>query len=122
MLLEDRVITTDQLRAVNAGTAGWLQLGPGVLDRLDPVGFHVLVPVGHLHVTEDHTLMSCIVELQTSAAEPLKVRVLLPHEVFTKLPSAFEVLARIPATATGMVTELEAWMIGGDGEVDDAAA
>lgn len=120
MLLEDRVITTDQLRAVNAGTTGWLQLGPGVLDRLDPVGFHVLVPAGHLHVAEDDTLMACVIELHTGTKQPLKVRVLLPHEMFSKLPSAFEVLARIPAAATGMVAELEAWMT--DDEVDDAAA
>jgi hypothetical protein len=46
VMLEDRVITTDQLADANAGLGTYLQIGAGVLARLDPVGLHVLVPRG----------------------------------------------------------------------------
>lgn len=117
MLLEDRVITTDQLVEFNDGTTGWLQLGPGVLDRLDPLGFHVLVPSGHLRIADDDTVMSCMVELQTLTLDPLAVRVLVPHATFLELPSAFEVLSRIPEAVSAMVTD---WI--NDGCDDDATA
>jgi hypothetical protein len=108
-LLEDRVVTTDQLIRINGGAEGWLQLGPGVLSRLEPLGLHVLVPSGHLHTSEEDVL-SCMAELQVGKQDPLPVRVLLPLEMYEALPRAFDVLARIPATATGMVSELEEWI------------
>lgn len=117
MLLEDRVITTDQLVEFNDGTTGWLQLGPGVLDRLEPLGLHVLVPSGHLRIADDDTVMSCMAELQTGTLEPLTVRVLMPHATFMELPSAFEVLSRIPAAVSAVVTD---WIT--DDCDDDAAA
>jgi hypothetical protein len=110
VLLEDRVITTDQLRAINGGEHGWLQVGSGILDRLDPLGFHILVPVGHLHITEDDTVMSCVAQLQTGTSRQLAVRVLVPHDAFLRLPRAFDVLALVPAIGSVLVDDLEDWL------------
>jgi hypothetical protein len=124
VLLEDRVITTDRLLSANDGSSGWLQLGPGILEQLDPLGFHVLVPSGHLHMADDENdVMTCIAELQAGSPDPIKVRVLMPRDLYLALPRAFDVLARIPAVASGMVTDLEVWMTEtATGEADDAAA
>ncbi len=110
MPLEDRVVTTDQLLHVNSAAEGWLQLEPGVLNRLEPLGFHVLAASGHLHTGEEECVLSCIAELQVGKEDPLPVRVLLPVEMYEALPRAFDVLARIPSTATGMVNEVEEWI------------
>lgn len=110
MLLEDRVVTTDQLCAINRSDHGWLQLGPGILDRLDPLGFHVLVPAGHLHLTEDDGVMSCIAQLQTGETDALSVRVLVPHHAFIQLPRAFDVLSLLPAIAAAIATDVEDWL------------
>jgi hypothetical protein len=121
-LLEDRVLRTDQLLTLNSGTGGWCQLGPGILHELDPDGFHVLVPTGHLHANDDECLLSCMAELQVGGKDPFKIRVLLPLEMFEALPRAFDVLARIPATAAAMVAELEEWITDDtttDGGTDD---
>jgi hypothetical protein len=123
-LLEDRVVTTDQLLHVDSGTDGWCQLGPGILHELDPDGFHVLVPTGHLHANDDECLLSCMAELQVGGKGPFKIRVLLPLEMFEALPRAFDVLARIPATAAAVVAELEDWITEdttADGRADDTA-
>lgn len=122
MLLEDRVVSTDQLRAINNDTSGWLQLGPGMLEQLDPLGLHVLIPSGHLHISDEQAVMSCVAELQTGSIEPLKVRVLVPAQMFMRLPRAFDVLARVPAVAAAMAVDIEEWIAAlAQKEPDDAA-
>jgi hypothetical protein len=120
--LEDRVVTTDQLLAINGGDLGWLQLGPGILDRLDPLGFHVLVPEGHLHIAEADAVMACIAQLHTRTAGPMSVRVLVPHDVFARLPRAFDVLALVPAFGPVLVEDVEEWLERSTAGDDDDAS
>jgi hypothetical protein len=105
-MLQDRVITTDQLLHLNSGTHGWLQLGPGILDRLEPLAYHVLVPCC-LHWEE--TIL-CVAELQLRGETARRVEVLVPVEMYEALPRAFEVLNRIPELAAGMVAKIEEWL------------
>jgi hypothetical protein len=92
---------------LNAGTDGWLQLGPGLLNQLEPLAFHVLVPCC-LHWEE--TIL-CDAELQLRGETARQIEVLVPVEMYEALPRAFEVLNRIPEMAAGVVAEIEAWLV-----------
>lgn len=111
MRLEDRVVTTDALRRLNGPDGGgWVQLGPGVLDRTDPLGLHVLVPAGTV-ADADIDLLCCHALLQVGAASPLAVRVLIPREHFLALPTAFEALYRVGQLMTAAaLTGVDEWL------------
>lgn len=106
-MLEDRVITTDQLADANAGIGPYLQIGAGVLQRLDPVGLHVLVPRGPVPASEGEVLC-CDAQLRLAGeTEPLTVPVLVAVDVFVELPTTFEALGVAAALVPSMVVGVE---------------
>ena len=107
-MLEDRVATTSWLAEANRGTAGWAQLGPGILDRLDPLGLHVAVPAGHVHHEgEPLLLVHMLLHQADVGAAALEASVVMPVELFEGLPTAFQVLAQVKALVPMVVAELD---------------
>ena len=119
--LEDRVVSTAELRAFNEDTNGWLQLGPGILNRLEDLAFHVVVAVEHLHSGDaDDNTMAVMLRLRTVDAESLCVRALIAHRMYKALPSAFVVLGRIEAIAGAAVADADEWLYSLDEDGPDA--
>lgn len=106
-MLEDRVITTDQLITANDDLGTFVQLGPGILRRLEPLGMHVLVPRGPLPAADVDPVLCCDALLRlVGEHDPLVVQVLIRLDDFINLPGAFEVLgiavALVPMLAAGV--------------------
>lgn len=115
MPLEDRVATTSWLAEANRGTSGWAQLGPGILDRLDPLGLHVAVPAGHVHHDgEPLLLVRLLLEQAGVGTAPLEAPVVMPVNLFEQLPTAFQVLAQVRALLPGVVAQLDSRLGGTD--------
>lgn len=116
MIFEDRVITSDQLLAANAGSGGWCQLGPGVLQRLDPVGTHVVVAAGPVMDGEETSVIRCSARLRLAGErQPLDLQLLMPLDDFLRLPTTFDVLVVAADLAQGVASEVESWLQGGLG-------
>jgi hypothetical protein len=112
MALEDRVITTEQLVAANSGDEIHLQLGAGLLRRLDPLGVHVLVPAGPLP-GEAEPVICCQAHLRVAGEdEPLVVPTMITIDDFVTLPTAFEALGIAATLVPAMVSEIEVWAAG----------
>lgn len=110
MLLEDRVASTSWLSQVNKGTAGWAQLGSGILDQLDPLGLHVALPAGHVqHGGEPLLLVHLLLHPADTSAAPLEASVVMPVDLFEQLPTAFGVLTQVSALLPTVVAELDSW-------------
>jgi hypothetical protein len=108
--LEDRVVSSAELRAFNEGTV-WRQLGPGILNGLEDPAFHVVVPAGHLHSNgDDDHIMAVVLQLRSVDAGSLSVWALIPPRMFRSLPSAFTVLGRIGEIAGAAVAEADEWL------------
>lgn len=107
MMVEDRVVTTDFLVEVNRSPeCDDLQLGPGVLDGLEPDAFHVIIPVGHTHgLTE--TKIVCQAQLAVGGDGPLRKEVLLSQDTYDSLPTAFSVLNAVRELVPLMVGQVE---------------
>jgi hypothetical protein len=131
MMVEDRVVTTDFLVEVNRSPeCDDLQLGPAVLDGLEPDAFHVIIPVGHTHgLTE--TKIVCQAQLAVGSDGPLRKEVLLSQETYDSLPTAFSVLNAVrelvPMTVDQVDGELDALFtsedqVGADLERDEESA
>jgi hypothetical protein len=107
MMVEDRVVTTNFLVEVNRSPeCDDLQLGPGVLDGLEPDSFHVIIPVGHTHgLTE--TKVVCQAQLAVGGDGPLTKEVLLSQETYDSLPTAFSVLNAVRELVPMMVSQVD---------------
>jgi hypothetical protein len=95
MIPEDRVVTTDALRAAAgdpAGNAGSLVISATLLDRLEPIALHVVVPAGHVHGPGETTLVCHLVLAAQDEPEPVRVRTLVTLDQYERLPTAFEAL------------------------------
>lgn len=124
MPVEDRTIDTGGLRRAVAGGDGWLQLADGLIDRLDPLGVHVVLPAGKIaHDGDDLVLVELVLSTDDSD-EPTRVRVPMPLDRFLSLPTAYATISRFQelVAATGDIVEL--WLANDDGapveEGDDA--
>lgn len=117
MPVEDRTIDTSALRRAVADGDGWLQLADGLLDRLDPLGVHVVLPAGKIaHDGDDLVLVELLLcTSDGSGEEPARVRVPMPLDRFLALPTAYVTIARFQelVAATGDVVEL--WLAHEDG-------
>lgn len=108
MAFEDRVITTEQLVEANDGEEIYLQLGAGLLRRLDPLGLHILVPTGPLPGTEADRVLCCQAQLRVvGGEEPLVVPTMVGIDHFLTLPTAFEALGIAATLVPAMVGEIE---------------
>lgn len=107
-MIENRVITTDALRAANdAPTGGTLQLGPGLLHRLS-VGIHVLVPIVPLP-TEEGPLLACYAHLDVVDSESAEVVVvIIPIAHYLELPTVSVALGVASSLIDGLVGDLDA--------------
>ena len=115
MPVEDRTIDTAGLRRAVAGGAGWLQLADGLLDRLDPLGVHVVLPAGKVaHDGDDLVLVELVLSTGDNE-EPTRVRVPMPLDRFFSLPTAYDTITRFQEllAATGDIVEL--WLANKDG-------
>lgn len=117
---EDRVITTEELEAINwCETAGWLQLGPGLLKSLHPYGTHVLVPLRPLPhgPAEDDMVLVCEAQLHlVGESRPTPVPMMVPLSTWESLPTAFDALARATELIPQLAEEIQRCSLAGDDE------
>jgi hypothetical protein len=109
MIPEDRVVTTDGLRAAAgewAGNAGSLVISATLLDRLEPTALHVVVPAGHVHGPGEPTLVCHLVLAAQDAPEPVRVRTLVTVDQYESLPTAFEALRTASTLIPGISDSL----------------
>lgn len=104
------MVTTDVLRRMHKERDAELLVPSGLVDVLDPLGLHVLVPNGHIHGEGEHRI-TCAAQLAVAeSAEPTVVGVVVAVETFESLPPTFTVLraaaALVPACVATVDEEL----------------
>jgi hypothetical protein len=122
--VEDRTIDTDGLRRAVSGGSGWLQLADGLLDRLDPIGIHVVLPAGRISHDGDDLVLTELVLDTGDHDKPTRVRVPMPLKEFLSLPTAYDTIVRFQAVIAGAGDIVERWLAGDDDEgegLDDDA-
>lgn len=116
MATEDRVVTTGVLRAMHALTDGELLVAATWLEKLDPHGFHVLVPHGHVHGPGDSRLVCAARLALAGEQEAAEVDVVVSLEMFEQLPPTFDVLRTatllVPSTVDAVDDELAELLAG----------
>jgi hypothetical protein len=104
-LVENRVITTDELALANAQEwDGTLQLSAILIDRLEPLGLHIVIPVAALG--EDGSMLTCMLQLHThDSDEVVSVLVTISAEFYSSLPTASKVIGAAMALVDGLAND-----------------
>lgn len=93
-MIEDRIVTTAELRAQRAqGLDADLLLPAGVLRRLEDPGFHVLVPKGRVVGPETDKMLAGL--LLDSRHGKIEVEVNVEDWYYHSLPTPYDVLVNL---------------------------